>query len=73
MMPRQNTLHLGGFMRRRAIATLLTAACLALVGCSSSDSDKPEPAKSKPAATSSARAELSVADQIKACTCSGRR
>ncbi|MFE6939546.1 hypothetical protein [Streptomyces chartreusis] len=55
-------------MRRRATATLLTAACLALVGCSSSDSDKPEPAKSTPAATSSAPAELSAADQIKACT-----
>ncbi|MDF3146441.1 MULTISPECIES: hypothetical protein [unclassified Streptomyces] len=55
-------------MRRRTTAILFTAACPALAGCSISDSDKPEPAKSTLAATSGAPVELSAADRIKACT-----
>jgi uncharacterized lipoprotein YajG len=55
---------------RRIIATpicLTAAAILALAGCSSSDSTKPE--KSSPTAVpSSAPAKLSAAEQLKACT-----
>jgi hypothetical protein len=53
-------------MRRRVTPILFTAACLALAGCSSSDSDKP--AKPTSAATSSAMVKQPAADQIKACT-----
>jgi uncharacterized lipoprotein YajG len=52
---------------RRTTTTLLTAACLALAGCSSPASDSDEPVKPTTAVTPSA-ATTSVAVQIATCT-----
>jgi outer membrane murein-binding lipoprotein Lpp len=49
---------------RRTI-TLLAAACLALAGCSSSDSDGDKPAKPTPAASETPT--LSAEEQVQAC------
>ncbi|MER6694288.1 hypothetical protein [Streptomyces minutiscleroticus] len=68
MMQKITFLLWGGPMRRHLDFIVLTTACLALAGCSGSDSADAEPAGSTPAATSSASAGASVADQIKACT-----
>lgn len=52
---------------RRTVTALLTAACIALAGCSSPSPDDDESAKPTTAVTPSA-ATSSVADQIAACT-----
>lgn len=53
-------------MRHRATVVLL-AACLALAGCSSSDSDQSDQPTDTPAAATSAPAAAPAADPVAAC------